>query len=102
VVDASACEKPLKMCAWFSGAMPIPLSRHGEFQQRCPSSPRSSWRTRNTTSPCAGELDGIATQIDQHLLQPHVIAQEHRVARQKLDIELQRHRTCHPRCWISK
>ena len=56
-----------------SAVMPMPVSATANSTQ---SRPSATLRTRSATSPCFGELAGIAQQIEQDLLEPHGIRVE--------------------------
>ena len=62
VVEASACEKPLKMWPWFSGEMPMPLSLTATSSSTS-SSVRSIARRRSTTWPTLVNLIALPPRL---------------------------------------
>ena len=62
VVEASACVKPLKMRAWFSGAMPMPVSRTA-ISIVTSVAPIAITVTDTTTSPAAVNLIALPVRL---------------------------------------
>ncbi len=62
VVDASACVKALKMRAWCSAAMPMPVSRTATSSVT-PSAPRSTTAIDTTTSPTLVNFIALALRL---------------------------------------
>ena len=75
VVEASAWLNASKIFACFSGAMPMPVSRTAKCRQASVRVDRFRLDV-NDDFPAAGELDGVADEVDNDLPQPTGVADE--------------------------
>ena len=85
VVEPSACSKGAKMSFCFAGGDADARVAHGDVQDHVAGRARglvsSVDAPRSTTSPARGELDGVAHQVHEHLLEAQRVADRARRAR---------------------